>query len=45
MEHLTYMGEGTAALNRQYAVGTDTFLATAALYQGDRNVDAQLLSL
>lgn len=30
------MGEGTASLNRSYAVGTDTFLAMAALYQGRR---------
>ena len=29
-----HMGEGTASLNRSYAVGTDTFLAMAALYQG-----------
>jgi len=34
MEHLVNMGEGTASLNRSYAVGTDTFLAMAALYQG-----------
>eukprot|EP00605_Chrysophyceae_sp_TOSAG23-4_P001150 GSChrysophyteH1.ASY1.ANO1.1257.1 assembled CDS len=33
MEHLSLMGEGTAALNRQYHVGRDTFLAAAALYQ------------
>lgn len=33
MEHVQKMGESTAALNRQYAVGKDTFLATAALYQ------------
>eukprot|EP01038_Epipyxis_sp_PR26KG_P008954 gene8954-12075_t len=33
MEHLFYMGESTAALNRQYSVGKDTFLAMAALYQ------------
>jgi len=33
MEHLVHMGEGTASLNRSYAVGTDTFLAMAALYQ------------
>ena len=30
------MGEGTASLNRQYAVGKDTFIAMAALYQGIR---------
>lgn len=34
MEHLWRMGEGHAALNRQQGVGRDTFLATAALYQG-----------
>ena len=34
MEHLWKMGEGSASLNRQYAVGRDTFLAMAALYQG-----------
>lgn len=33
MEHVQRMGEGTAALSRQYAVGSDTFLAMAALYQ------------
>lgn len=33
MEHLVAMGEGTAALNRQYNVGRDTFLAAAAIYQ------------
>lgn len=33
MEHLSRMGEGSAALNRQYAVGRDTFLSMAALYQ------------
>lgn len=33
MEHLVNMGEGTASLNRQFAVGKDTFLAAAALYQ------------
>ncbi len=36
MEHLWKMGEGTASLNRQYAVGKDTFIAMAALYQGIR---------
>lgn len=35
MEHLVNMGEGSASLNRSYAVGTDTFLAMAALYQGN----------
>lgn len=35
MEHLQHMGEGNASLNRQFAVGADTFLATAALYQGE----------
>jgi hypothetical protein len=35
MEHLRRMGEGTAALNRQYAVPSDTFLAMASLYQGE----------
>jgi NADH dehydrogenase [ubiquinone] 1 alpha subcomplex assembly factor 5 len=34
MEHIFKMGEGTAALNRQYAVGRDTFLAMASIYQG-----------
>ena len=33
MEHLQRMGEGNASLNRQFAVGRDTFLAAAALYQ------------
>ena len=33
MEHLSKMGEGTAALSRHCAVGKETFLATAALYQ------------
>ena len=33
MEHLVNMGEGTASLSRQFAVGKDTFLAAAALYQ------------
>jgi hypothetical protein len=33
MEHLTHMGEGTAANNRHYAVGRDSFLAMAAVYQ------------
>ena len=33
MEHLSLMGEGTAALNRQFHVGRDTFIAAAALYQ------------
>eukprot|EP01041_Mallomonas_annulata_P011913 gene11913-24955_t len=33
MEHLRYMGEGNAALNRQFHVGRDTFLAMAAIYQ------------
>lgn len=33
MEHLQHMGEGTASLSRQYAVGSDTFLAAAAIYQ------------
>mmetsp|Transcript_28401 Transcript_28401/g.27207 ORF Transcript_28401/g.27207 Transcript_28401/m.27207 type:complete len:380 (-) Transcript_28401:283-1422(-) len=33
MEHVSRMGEGTASLNRQYNVGTDTFLAMAAIYQ------------
>lgn len=33
MEHVQRMGEGTAALNRVFHVGSDTFLATAALYQ------------
>lgn len=34
MEHIFKMGEGTAALNRQYSVGRDTFLAMASIYQG-----------
>lgn len=34
MEHLWKMGEDSAALNRQYSVGKDTFLSMAALYQG-----------
>ena len=34
MEHLALMGEGTASVNRQYSVGSDTFLAMAAIYQG-----------
>ena len=34
MEHLGYMGEGTASMNRHYGVGTDTFLSMAAIYQG-----------
>ena len=38
MEHLSLMGEGTASINRQYAVGTDTFLAMAAIYQGERGL-------
>eukprot|EP01036_Dinobryon_divergens_P032695 gene32696-42340_t len=33
IKHLWKMGEGSASLNRQYAVGRDTFLAMAALYQ------------
>ena len=33
MEHLGFMGEGHATLNRRYSVGRDTFLAAAALYQ------------
>jgi NADH dehydrogenase [ubiquinone] 1 alpha subcomplex assembly factor 5 len=33
MEHLSLMGEGTSAINRQFNVGRDTFLAVAALYQ------------
>ena len=33
MEHLSRMGEGTAAFNRQFHVGRDTFLAAAAIYQ------------
>ncbi len=34
MEHLVRMGESSASLNRQYAVGKDTFLAAAAIYKG-----------
>ena len=33
MEHLQRMGEGQASLSRQFHVGSDTFLAVAALYQ------------
>jgi len=33
MEHLGYMGENNATINRRYNVGRDTFLAAAALYQ------------
>ena len=33
MEHLKAMGESTAALNRQFSVGRDTFLAAASIYQ------------
>jgi len=33
MEHLQRMGEGQASLSRQFHVGSDTFLATAAIYQ------------
>lgn len=43
MEHLVNMGEGSASLNRQYAVGTDTFLAAAALYQGNMHFTLLLL--
>ncbi len=38
MEHLKHMGEGNATLSRHYSVGADTFLATAALYQGMKAV-------
>ncbi len=34
MEHIFKMGEGSAAFNRQYAVGRDTFIAMASIYQG-----------
>ena len=34
MEHLVGMGEGAAAHNRQVNVGTESFLAMAAIYQG-----------
>ena len=34
MEHLQYMGEGNAAIGRQFHVGRDVFLAAAAIYQG-----------
>jgi NADH dehydrogenase [ubiquinone] 1 alpha subcomplex assembly factor 5 len=34
MEHLVAMGEGSAALNRRYSVGKESFLAMAAVYQG-----------
>jgi len=33
MEHLVYMGEGSASINRQFAVGRDTFLSMASIYQ------------
>jgi NADH dehydrogenase [ubiquinone] 1 alpha subcomplex assembly factor 5 len=33
MDHIVRMGEGTAALNRHYNVGKDTFLSAASLYQ------------
>ena len=33
MEHIKNMGENTAALNRQFNVGTDTFLAAASIYE------------
>lgn len=33
MEHISSMGEGTAAVNRQLHAGRDTLLAAAALYQ------------
>jgi NADH dehydrogenase [ubiquinone] 1 alpha subcomplex assembly factor 5 len=33
MEHIQQMGEGNANWNRQFHVGKDTFLATAAIYQ------------
>lgn len=33
MEHLGFMGESNATLNRRYNVGLDTFLAAASLYQ------------
>ena len=41
MEHLWKMGEGSASLNRQYAVGRDTFIAMAALYQGMQACELQ----
>jgi hypothetical protein len=34
MEHLQHMGEGQATFNRHLALGQDSLLATAALYQG-----------
>lgn len=34
MEHLVAMGEGSAAYNRRYSVGKESFLAMAAIYQG-----------
>jgi NADH dehydrogenase [ubiquinone] 1 alpha subcomplex assembly factor 5 len=34
MEHLVAMGEGSAAYNRQYNVGKESFVAMAAIYQG-----------
>lgn len=33
MEHLVCMGEGSASINRQFAVGRDTFLSMASIYQ------------
>ena len=42
MEHLAQMGEGTASINRQYAVGSDTFLAMASIYQGEAQHAIQL---
>lgn len=33
MEHISRMGEGMAALNRQYSVGKDTMIAMASIYQ------------
>lgn len=35
MEHLALMGEGTASINRQYNVGSETFLSMASIYQGE----------
>jgi hypothetical protein len=34
MDHLYNMGEGSAAKSRHLAVGKDTFLSMAAIYQG-----------
>jgi NADH dehydrogenase [ubiquinone] 1 alpha subcomplex assembly factor 5 len=45
MEHLVSMGEGSAAFNRQYSVGKESFLAMAAIYQGMAFVFSEKLAL